>query len=40
MTNNETSRHNNVTSAWMVMPYTQHINTQVSTNNFTYVLYL
>ena len=36
-----TSRHNTTTttSAWMVSTYTQHINMQLSTNNFSNSLY-
>jgi len=35
----ETSRHNTTTSAWMVSSYTQHTNTQFSTNNFINILH-
>jgi len=34
-----TSRHNTTTFAWMVSPYTQHINTHLSTYSFTSILY-
>jgi hypothetical protein len=30
----ETSRHKKAMSAWMASPYTQHMITQFSTNNF------
>jgi hypothetical protein len=36
----ETSRHNTTTSAWMVSPYKQHMNTQFSAINFINILCL
>jgi len=42
----ETRRHNTTTttitttSAWMLSPYTQHINTQLSTKNSINILYI
>jgi len=35
-----TKRHNCTTSDWTVSPYTQHINTQISANNFISTLYI
>ena len=36
---NVNSKYNGTTSAWMVSPHTQRINTKLSTNNFINVLY-